>query len=148
MHYLSMALCALALLFSGNAAADEARPNLKNLDKPILLDAGSSKRMHVIFNHSSHNSVKCRTCHHEGLPGNRYASCTNEECHSLPGARERDPMSVYMAYHAPDTDRSCYGCHKSLAGKYTNFKGCQPCHKSLRAQAAEAAGSESAAPQK
>ena len=130
MHYLCAMLCALSLLFGANAMASQERPNLKNLDKSILLDSGSSKRMYVKFNHSSHKSVACRTCHHEGLPGNRYASCTNQECHSIQGARERDTMSVYMAYHAPDTDRSCYGCHKSLAGKYPNFKGCRPCHES------------------
>lgn len=64
--------------------------------------------MFVTFNHSSHKGVKCRTCHHEGLPKDRYASCTNEECHSIKGARERDTMSLFMAYHSPDTDRSCY----------------------------------------
>lgn len=121
-------ICALALVFCCGLARADNSPNLKNLNKPIELNAGESPRMYVVFNHSTHKSVKCRTCHHEGLPGNRYAACTNEECHSLKGASERDPMSVFMAYHAPDTDRSCYGCHKSLAGKYPNFKGCRPCH--------------------
>ena len=129
MYHLAVAVVAFVLTFAANADLANANRNLKDLDKPMLLDAGSSKRMEVIFNHSSHKSVKCRTCHHEGLPGNRYAPCTNEECHALKGAAERDPMSVYMAYHAPDTDRSCYGCHKSLAGKYPGFKGCQPCHQ-------------------
>lgn len=134
MRHLCLAIIAIVLGFGVNAFADSAHPNLKNLDKPILLDSGTSKRMYVVFNHSTHKSVKCRTCHHEGLPGNRYASCTNDECHSLKGASERDPMSVYMAYHAPDTDRSCYGCHKPLSGKYPGFKGCQPCHKTPFAQ--------------
>lgn len=129
MRVLCLAVVAFALVFSVNVWADAGRPNLKNLDKPILLDDGVSKRMGVVFNHKSHKSVKCVTCHHEGLPGNRYASCTNSECHAITGPAERDPMSVYMAYHAPDTDRSCYGCHKSLAGKYPSFKGCQPCHR-------------------
>lgn len=110
----------------------ESRPNLKNLDKPILLNAGPSKRMYVIFNHSTHKEVKCRTCHHEGLPGNRYASCTSPECHAITAPSSREPLSVYMAYHAPDTQRSCFGCHKPLAGKYPGFKGCGPCHKSGR----------------
>ena len=107
------------------------RPNLKDLAKPMELDAGELKRMYVTFNHSSHKSVACRTCHHEGLPGNRYAPCTSEGCHSLPAPSERNPMSVYMAYHAPGTDRSCYGCHKALAGKYPAFKGCRPCHETM-----------------
>lgn len=105
-----------------------AARNLIDIKKPIELDAGKSPRMFVIFNHSTHTSVKCRTCHHEGLPGNRFAPCTSEPCHSLQGASNRKPLSVYMAYHARDTDRSCYGCHKSLSDKYPDFKGCQPCH--------------------
>ncbi len=106
-----------------------SRPNLKDLDKPMLLDAGPSKRMYVIFNHSSHKKVKCRNCHHEGLPGNRYAACTSPECHAITDPSSREPLSVYMAYHAPGMQRSCFGCHKPLAGKYPDFKGCRPCHK-------------------
>lgn len=132
MRYFFVAFCALALCMSFSGLSVSARPNLKDLDKPMLLDAGTSQRMYVVFNHSSHKKIACRTCHHEGLPGNRYASCTNEECHSLKGASERDPMSVYMAYHAQDTDRSCYGCHKPLAGKYPGFKGCSPCHQTMQ----------------
>lgn len=127
---LAIPLC-LLLSFLIAPLAVQARTNLKDLDKPIELDSGNLKRMYVIFNHSSHKSVACRTCHHEGLPGNRYAPCTNEECHALPGPAERNPMSVYMAYHAPGTDRSCYGCHKPLAGKYPGFKGCGPCHETM-----------------
>lgn len=128
MRHLCAVICTIALVLVCGLAWADKTPNLKNLANPIELNAGESPRMHVIFNHSTHKSVKCRTCHHEGLPGNRYASCTNEECHSLKGASERDPMSVYMAYHAPDTNRSCYGCHKRLADKYPAFKGCRPCH--------------------
>ncbi len=117
-----------ALAFAGHAQADSNAPNLFNRNRPIELDAGKSPRMYVVFNHASHASVKCRTCHHEGLPGNRYAACTAEPCHSLQGAANRKPLSVYMAYHAPNMDRSCYGCHKQLAGEYKGFKGCQPCH--------------------
>lgn len=129
MRHLLLIVGLLTLLLGQKAYAGQARPNLKNLDQPILLDAGAVKRMEVIFNHSTHKSVKCRICHHMGLPGNRYAPCTNEECHALKGAAERNPMSVYMAYHAPYTDRSCYGCHKSLADKYPAFRGCKPCHQ-------------------
>lgn len=123
-----LAYVALAWVFSGIAWADHTSPNLYNMKKPIELDAGNSPRMYVTFNHSSHQTVKCRTCHHEGLPGNRYAACTSESCHSLPGVANRKPLSIYMAYHAPDTHTSCYGCHKAEAAQHKNFKGCQPCH--------------------
>lgn len=125
MRLFHLALCVLALL----GAADVQARNLKDLDKPMLLDAGDSKRMYVVFNHSSHKSVPCANCHHEGLPGNRYAPCANPECHSITKPSSREPLSVFMAYHAAKTKRSCYGCHKTLAGKYPDFRGCRPCHQ-------------------
>lgn len=139
MRAFGLALFILAL--AAVTYASEKRPNLKNLDKPIELNAGDSKRMYVVFNHSSHKTVTCRNCHHTGLPGNRYAACTNPECHAITKPSSRDPLSVYMAYHAPDMKRSCYGCHKPLAGKYPGFKGCGPCHQNLtsRKMAQEAA---------
>ena len=139
MKHFVVALFVVSLLCAVQAQAQEKRGNLETIRKSIELNDGSSKRMHVMFRHASHKGVKCRACHHEGLPGNRYASCTSEECHSIKGARERDPMSLFMAYHSQDTERSCYGCHRKLAGKYPNFKGCRPCHMSPQARAAAAA---------
>ena len=133
MRYLILVFC--FLLFASPACADAARPNLKNISGPILIDAGDSKRMYVTFNHSNHKDIACRNCHHEGLPGNRYASCTAKECHAITAPSSREVLSVYMAYHAPDTKRSCFGCHKPLAGKYQGFKGCSPCHTSLKMRA-------------
>lgn len=123
--------CVMFLLIAANFQNSSARPNLKNLDKPIELNAGESKRMYVIFNHSSHKKIACRNCHHEGLPGNRYAPCTNSECHAITAPSSREPLSVYMAYHAPGMKRSCYGCHKSLAAENPAFRGCKPCHQSM-----------------
>lgn len=138
MRYFTVALFMFFLLCAGQTQAQESKANLKAIKNPIELKDGTSKRMYVTFNHSSHKDIKCRACHHEGLPGNRYASCTNEDCHSIKGPRERDTMSLFMAYHAQDTDRSCYGCHRQLAGKYPNFKGCRPCHMSPQAREAAA----------
>ena len=90
MRYFVVALFVLSLLCAVQAQAQETRGNLNTIKKPIELNDGTSKRMYVMFRHSSHKDVKCRTCHHEGLPGNRYASCTNEDCrpcHMSPQAR-------------------------------------------------------------
>lgn len=128
MRYFLLVMC---LVFASSLAmADASRPNLRNIDKPILLDAGDSKRMYVTFNHSSHKGITCKNCHHEGLPGNRYASCSSKQCHAITAPSSREVLSVYMAYHAPGMKRSCFGCHKPLAGKYPGFKGCGPCHSS------------------
>ena len=92
MRYLFVALFAFSLLCAGPAQAGESRGNLNNIKKPIELNDGTSKRMFVTFNHSSHKGVKCRTCHHEGLPKDRYASCASRGSPSVKGARERNPM--------------------------------------------------------
>lgn len=103
--------------------------NLKETYKPILLDYGASPRLAVVFNHSTHKQVKCRTCHHMADErGQRFVKCTREECHSLKGSKQRDPMSAFMAYHAKGTDRSCYGCHLEERASHPSFRGCQPCH--------------------
>lgn len=115
----------IILLFAQTAFAAK----LHTIQEPILLDYGASPRLAVVFNHSTHKSVKCKTCHHiADEQGKRYVKCTREECHSLKGSRERDPMSVFMAYHAKGTDRSCYGCHLEERTAYPSFRGCQPCH--------------------
>lgn len=131
MRYFCLAFCALTLIFATAATAAEKRANLMARFHPIELDAGDSKRMYVIFNHSTHKDIACRNCHHTGLPGNRYAACTSPECHAITAPSSREPLSVYMAYHAPNMKRSCYGCHKPLQGKYPDFKGCRPCHQTL-----------------
>lgn len=137
MKYILLGFLALSLLAPASGMAKDAGKMtgpLKALRAPITLDYGVSPRMAVIFNHSSHKGVKCVLCHHmETSDGARYAPCTNEECHSIKGARERDPMSMFMAYHDPATDRSCYGCHKREAAKYPTFRNCRPCHMSPRA---------------
>lgn len=99
------------------------------LRKPIDLDYGQYPLLSVIFNHSSHKKVKCITCHHIKNAENKlYTPCTNEDCHSLKGPRDTQPMSMFMAYHAPSSSHSCYACHVREAANHPNFKGCRPCH--------------------
>lgn len=135
MRYLFIALFVFALFGATEIQAHEAKGSLFKYTQPIELNDGTSKLMHVTFKHTDHKGIKCRNCHHEGLDTNRYASCTNELCHSLKGARERDTMSLFMAYHSPD-ERSCYGCHSKLAAENPNFRGCRPCHMSPQARIA------------
>lgn len=102
---------------------------LKVLREPVDLDYGNYPLLSVIFNHSSHKRIACVTCHHKKTAeGKLYVACTNKDCHSLKGPRERVPMSMFMAYHAPRTNRSCYNCHVREAAAHPQFKGCQPCH--------------------
>lgn len=132
MKYLPAALLTLLLL----AAAVQGAP-LHSIKGPILMDYGASPRFSVTFNHSSHQQVKCRTCHHiRDAEGKRFVNCTIEPCHSQAGARLRNPESMFMAYHAPGMDRSCYGCHYKERAKHPEFRGCRPCHMSPQARKA------------
>lgn len=122
--------CLLVLSFCACAQAAE-QGNLKALRNPIVMDYGASPRFAVTFRHSDHKKQKCKTCHHIlDADGHRFVNCTIEQCHSTPGARDREPLSMFMAYHAKGTDRSCYGCHKMKAAKHPQFVGCRPCHMS------------------
>lgn len=132
---------ALVLLFvfsvfcgvSGQADAKEAQAP----QKPIELKDAASPRMHVFFNHASHKKIECDFCHH-AEPSDAtspYVSCgASEECHYIKGRKERDVQSLFQAYHDKKAERSCYGCHRSLADKHPSFKGCRPCHMSPQAK--------------
>ncbi len=141
MRYAVIGFFALSLLAAVPTMAREGRKVADVLKNPIEMNDGSSPRMAVTFNHSSHKGINCRLCHHmETSEGDLFVPCTNEECHATPGARERDTMSLFMAYHDKNTDRSCYGCHKKEAAARPQFKGkgCRPCHMSPQARVAAA----------
>lgn len=146
MKYLATVLFAMTLLWVGGAIANENGGMGAIKNKPIVIEGGESARMTVVFTHKSHRNigVSCIHCHHDSSSNTPYSSC--RECHSTPGARERDPLSMFMAFHSRETNRSCYGCHVQLAEqdpqKYPRFKGCQPCHMSPQARAAAAAAKE------
>ena len=123
-------------------AADDEEPkgvsDIKEVGKvirnPITIEAtGGKQKMDVVFNHSSHRRVRCQTCHH-ALPSDidaKYVSCgASEECHSVPRGDDGVAPSLFKAFHAKDSDHSCYGCHMKKRKQYTGFqKGCLPCHE-------------------
>lgn len=90
--------------------------------------------MDVVFNHSSHRRVRCQTCHH-ALPSDidaKYVSClaARRGSHSVPRGDDGVAPSLFKAFHAKDSDHSCYGCHMKKRKQYTGFqKGCLPCHE-------------------
>ena len=143
MRYLATLLVILAFVWVGEAQADKPKGMGAIKNNPILIEGGSSARMSVVFSHRAHmdKGFSCKTCHHESSSNTPYSSC-REACHSTPGASERDPMSMYMAFHAKGTNRSCLGCHSMLAARdpaaYPSFKGCRPCHSAEGRAAAEA----------
>lgn len=137
--YILILIFALSFAAAGQTLAKDAKKftqPLKTIRGPITLDYGASPLLAVVFNHSTHKSVKCVLCHHElDARGGRYEPCTAKGCHDIPGARARSPLSAFMAFHDPDSDRSCYGCHKREARQHPEFVGCRPCHISPMAKA-------------
>ena len=130
MKYMPLLLLALSLVWAGAALARDAELPAA-IQKPMTIDGGTSERMSVVFNHTTHAKYKCALCHHESSGGDANVACA--ECHSTPGARERDPMSMFMAFHSKGSDRSCVGCHTKAAqdapdAYAATFKGCRPCH--------------------
>ncbi len=144
MRFLPVLIFALALFADPVQAAAQAQPAqakesakpeipgpLRVLRSPIVLNYGSFPQLAVTFNHTSHSAINCVLCHHKAESWKtRYADCTTAGCHNVKGSRERGVHSVFMAYHDPASDRSCYGCHKREAKRYPQFFGCRPCHTS------------------
>lgn len=144
---------ALVLGLSLPVLADEDAPrDIKEigtiLRTPIQLGEAENPQMHVTFNHASHRTVRCQTCHH-AVPSDssrKYVSCSSsDECHSLPGRTDRDVQQRFWAYHDKSSDHSCYGCHSAKAKRYPAFKGCMPCHEKAK-KPADRKAVEQAAP--
>ena len=112
-------LAMLAVFWVYDAQASELRKLGEIIKQPMTIEGGSSQLMNVTFTHKTHmgKGFGCATCHHEKSLGSSFVSCRDESCHATPGARERDTMSMFMAFHSGDTDRSCYGCHSKLANE-------------------------------
>ncbi|MBQ9405829.1 MAG: cytochrome c3 family protein [Desulfovibrio sp.] len=124
---------ALAVLCCPPAGARDMREMATIIKQPLEIPGGASKRMSVVFAHTDHRGVNCMHCHHNVSSEGRYVACTT--CHCTPGVRARDPISMFMAFHAKDNGRSCVGCHTSLVEKSESryglkFRGCRPCHMS------------------
>ncbi len=146
MKYVSLLFFSLALvMWSVGTQARDIKEMSQFIKQPLQIKAGLSKRMDVVFPHTAHRGINCLQCHHEIGPDGRYVACT--ECHSKPGPRERDPLSMFMAFHAKESDRSCVGCHKQMLNKIpakyeAKFKGCRPCHMSNGSREALKAATE------
>lgn len=95
MKYVTLLLLALSLVWVGEAPARDIKEMSQVIKKPIEIPGGTSPRMSVMFPHTAHKGINCMHCHHEVGSDSRYVACT--ECHATPGARERDPMSMFMA---------------------------------------------------
>ncbi len=132
MKILTLLIALFVMPLSVTIQAKGIREISQAVQQPIEIKAGDSRLMHVVFTHTVHKGINCGYCHHNVSTTGRYVQCIT--CHRIPGARERAPISMFMAYHSKSNPRSCIGCHSRLAtdeSKYSNkFSGCRPCHMS------------------
>lgn len=109
-----------------------ALPNLQATDAPagaISMTAMGGNA--VTFNHSSHASLKCEECHHQG---DAY-KCTDAGCHDIMDKKDKSAASWYNAVHSKKAALStCVSCHSDAAGddkdKKKELAGCKGsvCH--------------------
>ncbi|MDD6087885.1 MAG: cytochrome c3 family protein [Desulfovibrionaceae bacterium] len=95
-------------------------------EKPVLLNHTG-----VVFNHSSHKTVDCWTCHHKTTSDKRtFVSCSiSSECHDSLSRDDRSRRSYMKAIHNKKSSHSCMGCHIKQSATHASLKGCAPCHQ-------------------
>ncbi|MBO4314071.1 MAG: cytochrome c3 family protein [Desulfovibrio sp.] len=140
MKYFSSLCFCLLFLWCVTAQAADIKSMVETIKQPMTIKASKSKRMDVVFNHTSHRGINCFLCHHKASDKGRYVSC--KECHTKPGARERDPQSMFMAFHSKSSDHSCLKCHSDKAANRPDrfgktFRNCRPCHGTPAAPASK-----------
>jgi hypothetical protein len=84
-----------------------------------LVAAGKMKS--VPFNHKAHEprAQFCNTCHHQSVE-----KCSN--CHTPNGDPKKGVgISLERAFHKPDAQQSCVGCHDTVK----QSQKCQGCHR-------------------
>lgn len=76
----------------------------------------------VPFNHKAHEQIarNCRVCHHQSMN-----AC--DECHTLDGSEAGSNIKLADAFHDPNSDHSCIGCHEIVKKK----PECASCHSTL-----------------
>ena len=95
--------------------------------------AGAKKA--VIFNHSTHTSVECVTCHHPVKEQENYAKCATAGCHDDLQAK-KGTSSLYAVVHTRKglKYQTCMECHQKIVAEKPELKkeltGCakSKCH--------------------
>ncbi len=116
----------------------QERAKIEKLEKVPRLDRKQPDRVWICnesassgsvpFNHEVHEHLtsSCSTCHHHTMK-----SC--DECHTPAGDPSGGGITLYQAYHMPNSALSCVGCHQ----KETSKAGCAGCHKQMEAPPGE-----------
>jgi len=124
-----LCVCATAVLAfaqQGMVASIDAPAD----DMEINFIAGNSERnLGVVFNHSSHESVDCFTCHHKNTVADTPEACSN--CHNDKNPNAQGDKSFFRAMHVKNAERtSCLSCHQEEFTGDKSMTGCaaSACH--------------------
>lgn len=96
---------------------------------------GKGSKGEVIFNHTTHKTVECGTCHHPVEGKEDYRPCSTAGCHDVFGQKAKGVNSYYQAIHKrkDPQHQSCLACHYKEAGedqeKLKLLKNCKLCHQ-------------------
>lgn len=109
---------AIKRITTGLPRLERNQPDMRWLRAP-----GAKTRL-VAFNHEAHEPRVgfCSSCHHKTLEKCR-------TCHTLPGDKKGDGVTLEQAYHRSTSTHSCVGCHHRTAAT----KDCAGCHQALGA---------------
>lgn len=95
----------------------------------------TTKKPPVVFNHSTHKTVKCGECHHPVNGKEDYQKCATAGCHDSMDKKDKSVRGYYHVIHDKNTKiKSCVGCHIATAGtdaaKKKDLTGCKAskCH--------------------
>ncbi len=78
----------------------------------------------VIYKHSAHAEVDCKTCHHTWDGAATMQKCSDSGCHDSFDRQDKSERSLYNAIHGKGTatNSSCVQCHRIEAGKNPDKK--------------------------
>ncbi len=95
-----------------------ALPSLKAAEAPADGLVLKMTKKHVVFNHSAHKSLDCKTCHHTWDGKSAIQKCSTKGCHDNVDRKAKGVHSYYEAMHArKGSHDSCLACHKKVAKK-------------------------------
>ncbi|WP_316897582.1 cytochrome c3 family protein [Pseudodesulfovibrio indicus] len=124
-----LCVCLTAVLAFAQTALESAI-DAPDDDLEINVIKGNSERdLGVVFNHSSHDSIDCFTCHHKNTVADQPESCAN--CHTDTAPDAQGTKSFFRAMHLKGAKQTtCLACHGEEFEGDKDLTGCtnSACH--------------------
>ncbi len=80
-------------------------------------------KLQVVFNHSTHKTADCVTCHHPVDGKENYQKCSTAGCHDVFDRKDKSAHSYYRVMHAKGLKYdSCVSCHADFVKDHPDQK--------------------------